>query len=212
MLRSATTSYYEVDGLGSITSLSNTAGALAQTYTFDSFGKQTASSGSLTNPFHYAAREFDGESALYYMRARYFDPTTGRFISEDPIRFAGGMNFYAYVANQPTQSSDPFGLIPKPAPIGLLTGLQNLFPGSVLMPGANPTIIIPTSCYDASKKLSAQGYFNGEPSFGLSTSGGYNGPLITRGVGNGGLLVPDSISECRMTMPAHSISVPRPAR
>src|SRR6266403_5871134 len=59
MLRGGVTSYYEADGLGSVTSLSNAGGALAQTYTFDSFGKQTASSGSLTNPFHYTAREFD---------------------------------------------------------------------------------------------------------------------------------------------------------
>jgi hypothetical protein len=72
MLRSATTSYYEADGLGTVTSLSNTAGALAQTYTFDSFGNQTAATGSLTNPFRYTAREFDSESNLYYIRARYF--------------------------------------------------------------------------------------------------------------------------------------------
>src|SRR5205809_6357541 len=50
ILRNSTTSYYQADGLGSITSLSNTAGSLAQSYTFDPFGKQTASSGSLTYP------------------------------------------------------------------------------------------------------------------------------------------------------------------
>src|SRR5579859_4658321 len=53
MLRSSATSFYQADGLGSVTSLSNAAGALAQTYTFDSFGNQTAASGSLTNPFQY---------------------------------------------------------------------------------------------------------------------------------------------------------------
>jgi len=74
MLRSGATSYFEADGLGTITSLSNTAGALAQTYAFDSFGKQTGSSGSLVNAFQYTSREFDPESSLYYMRARYFDP------------------------------------------------------------------------------------------------------------------------------------------
>ena len=73
MLRSATTSYYQADGLGSITSLSSGAGALAQTYTFDSFGNQTASSGSITNPFQYTARESDPETGLYYYRARYYD-------------------------------------------------------------------------------------------------------------------------------------------
>jgi len=59
MLRGGTTSYYDADGLGSITSLSNGAGALAQTYVYDSYGKQISSTGSLTNPFQYAAREFD---------------------------------------------------------------------------------------------------------------------------------------------------------
>src|SRR5947209_12654808 len=74
MLRSATTSYYHADGLGSVTSLSNAAGALAQTYTFNSFGRLTGSSGSLTNPFQYTAREFDTETNLYFLRNRYYDP------------------------------------------------------------------------------------------------------------------------------------------
>jgi RHS repeat-associated protein len=91
MLRSSTTSYYEADGLGSITSLSTSVGALAQSYTFDSFGKLTASSGSLTNPFQYTAREFDSETNLYFDRARYFDPQTGRFLSEDPIQFGAAL-------------------------------------------------------------------------------------------------------------------------
>ena len=101
MLRGGSTSYYEQDGIGTVTSLSSTAGSLAQTYTFDSFGNQTASSGSLTNPFRYIGREFDSETTLYYMRARYFDPPTGRFNSEDPAGFAAGVDFYAYVRNNP---------------------------------------------------------------------------------------------------------------
>ncbi len=112
MLRSATTSFYQADGLGTITSLSSGAGALAQTYTFDSFGNQTASSGSLTNPFQYTARESDPETGLYYYRARYYDPTAGRFLSEDPIGFDGGNNFYTHVENDPNNWTDPFGLRP----------------------------------------------------------------------------------------------------
>ncbi len=108
-LRSGTTSYYEQDGLGTVTSLSNAAGALAQTYTFDSFGNQTASSGSLTNSFRYTGREFDPETNLYYYRARYYDPNSGRFISEDPKRFQADVNFYPYVSNSPTGHLDPFG-------------------------------------------------------------------------------------------------------
>ena len=109
MQRGGTTSYYQQDWLKSVTSLSTTAGALAQTYTYDSFGKLTASSGSLTNPFQYAGREFDSETGLYYMRARYFDPQTGRFLSEDPIEFRGGKNFYAYVGNNAVNETDPDG-------------------------------------------------------------------------------------------------------
>jgi RHS repeat-associated protein len=110
MLRSSTTSYYNADGLGSITSLSSGAGALAQTYGYDSFGKQLSSTGSLTNPFQFAARESDSETGLYYYRARYYDPAGGRFLSEDPIRFDGGTNFYAYTGNNPISWYDPFGL------------------------------------------------------------------------------------------------------
>lgn len=110
MLRSATVSFYQADGLGSVTSLSNSAGALAQTYAYDSFGKQTSSSGSLTNPFQYTARESDTETGLYYYRARYYDPTGGRFLNEDPIRSRGGINFYRYVSNNPAFSKDPYGL------------------------------------------------------------------------------------------------------
>jgi hypothetical protein len=61
-LRSGTASYYQQDGLNSITSLSSLAGALANTYTFDSFGKLTASTGTITNPFQYTGREFDQET------------------------------------------------------------------------------------------------------------------------------------------------------
>ncbi|MGA2299528.1 MAG: RHS repeat-associated core domain-containing protein [Candidatus Acidiferrum sp.] len=109
VLRGGSTSYYHEDGLGSVTSLSNAAGALAQTYTFDSFGNQTASSGSLTNPFQYTARESDAETGLYYYRARYYDPNTGRFLNEDPTGFRGGINLYGCVGNNPINKTDPDG-------------------------------------------------------------------------------------------------------
>ena len=112
MLRSSTTSYYEADGLGSITSFSSGSSSLAETYTFDSFGKQTASSGSLTNPFQYTARESDPETGLYYYRARYYDPNVGRFTKEDAFRFDAGANFYLYVGENPIDFVDPLGLCP----------------------------------------------------------------------------------------------------
>jgi RHS repeat-associated protein len=113
MSRSGVISYYEADGLGSVTSMTSGSGALAQTYTFDSFGKLTNSAGSLTNPFQYTAREFDSETGLYYYRARYYDDMSGRLLSEDPIRFDAGINFYAYVSNNPLNLNDPRGLLPS---------------------------------------------------------------------------------------------------
>ena len=110
MLRSGITSYYEADGIGSITSLSTSTGALANTYAYDSFGNLTASAGSLTNPFRFTAREFDSETALQFSRARYYDPIAGRFISEDPTRFDAGLNFYESVLNNPVNYTDPLGL------------------------------------------------------------------------------------------------------
>jgi RHS repeat-associated protein len=108
-LRSGTTSYYESDGLGSVTSLSNPAAAVTNTYSYDSFGRLTASGGALTNPFQYTGREFDTETGLYYYRARYYDPSGGRFLNEDPLGFASGVNFYPYVGNSPTGFTDPSG-------------------------------------------------------------------------------------------------------
>jgi RHS repeat-associated protein len=109
MLRSAATSYYEADGLGSVTSLTNSSGAAAETYTYDSFGKSTATAGLLTNPFQYTGREFDTEIGLYYYRARYYDPQFGRFLSEDGFRFQAGVNFYPYTSDNPVNFIDPSG-------------------------------------------------------------------------------------------------------
>src|SRR5262249_8535834 len=79
ILRLGATNYYNSDGLGSVTTLANSAGMLAQTYTFDSFGKQTASSGSVVNAFQFAGRELDAETGLYFYRARYYEQASGRF-------------------------------------------------------------------------------------------------------------------------------------
>jgi RHS repeat-associated protein len=131
---SSGTGYYEQDGLGSVTSLTNSSAQVAQTYTYDSFGNTTNSSGSLTNPFRYTGREVDTETNLYYYRARYCDPGSGRFLSEDPVRFGFGplvhnhrsgltyhlltasalrgrsADFYSYVSNGPANANDPTGL------------------------------------------------------------------------------------------------------
>jgi len=108
---SGTTSYYEQDGLGSVSSLSSATGALANTYTDDSYGNLTGSTGTITNPFQYTAREFDPETGSYFYRARYYDQNIGRFLSDDPLKFGAGIDFYAYVNNRPLSKKDPLGLV-----------------------------------------------------------------------------------------------------
>lgn len=132
MLRRGTMSYYLADGLGSITSLTDSNGDIVSTYQYDSFGNQTAVTGSIVNPFRFTGREFDAKTGLYYYRARYYDPVIGRFIQSDPIGLAGGINTYAYVNNNPINFIDPLGLWRWPQVIydDALRDAANRFPGT----------------------------------------------------------------------------------
>ncbi len=99
------------DGLGTTLALLDAAGAEQTRYTYDPFGAVTQSGASSNNPSKFTGREDDG-TGLYYYRARYYSPQQQRFISGDPIGFAGGStNLYAYVGNSPTNHTDPSGLI-----------------------------------------------------------------------------------------------------
>jgi len=81
--------YYHTDGLGSVNELTDASGNVARTYRYDSFGKISAQSGDLDQPFTFTGREYDTETGLYYYRARYSDPKAGRFVSKDPLGFRG---------------------------------------------------------------------------------------------------------------------------
>jgi RHS repeat-associated protein len=107
-----TTAYFQADGQGSITSLTDPAGGVPASYVYDSFGNLTASTGTVRNPFEYTGREFDSETGLYYYRARYYDLLSGRFLSEDPLALEGAdINLYRFVRNSPTRFVDPLGLL-----------------------------------------------------------------------------------------------------
>ena len=113
MQRGSSTYYYQADGLGSITSLSDSSGVTAATYQYDPYGNALGGTGSITNPFRFTGREYDSlETGLYYYRARYYDPSVGRFLSEDPVEFKSGINFYRYVDDNPINATDPSGLFP----------------------------------------------------------------------------------------------------
>jgi RHS repeat-associated protein len=106
----ASTYYYHKDGLGSVTDLTSSAGSVVKRYKYRTFGEIYSETGSLVQPYTFTAREKDPETGLYYYRARYYDPRAGRFISKDPIGFAGGdANLFRYVKNNPLNFVDPEG-------------------------------------------------------------------------------------------------------
>ena len=119
------------DGLGSTLALLDASGATQTQYTYEPFGKSTASGTGSSNSSQYAGRENDG-TGLYFNRARYYSPTLQRFLSEDPAGFRAGINFFAYVENDPFNFTDPFGLDKN----GLLDALQLGLDLLGLIPGA----------------------------------------------------------------------------
>ena len=108
---SGTASYFISDHLGSTRALADGNGNIASSLGYHSFGNVT--SGSASTRHTYTGREIDFESGLMYYRSRSYDATQGRFVSEDPIGFKAGINFYAYVENNPLRYSDPTGLCPQ---------------------------------------------------------------------------------------------------
>jgi RHS repeat-associated protein len=111
--------YFHHDGLGSVVGVTNNLGGTDATQRFDAWGNKTASTG--TSPrYGYTGREPD-ETGLIYYRARYYDPSTGRFVSRDPIGLRGGINQYSYVGNNPVNLIDPLGLQPQ-SPLMLAQG------------------------------------------------------------------------------------------
>jgi RHS repeat-associated protein len=74
--------------------------------------------------------EFNPAPSLHYYRARYYDPTAGRFLREDPVRFKGGSNFYAFLGNGPLYFVDPWGLCKvemRFAPLGAIGGYDHAY-------------------------------------------------------------------------------------
>jgi len=105
---SSGTANFLTDALGSTIALTNSSGSTLAQYAYEPFGNTSVTSGSSTSSYEYTGRENDG-TGVYFYRGRYYSPAVQRFISEDPIGIAGGINLYAYVSNNPVNFNDPFG-------------------------------------------------------------------------------------------------------
>ena len=108
ILPGGSTYYYSQDNLGSTRVLTDSAGAIANTDTYDPYGNVTASTGSVQNNLLFCGQYMDAESGFYYLQARYYDPTTGQFLSVDP-KVAATLSPYGYVNGNPLNGTDPSG-------------------------------------------------------------------------------------------------------
>jgi RHS repeat-associated protein len=103
--------WYLTDHLNSVRLVLDESGTVLDQIAYDAFGNIVAQLNPLlVNPILFTSREFDAETGLYYNRARYLDPSTGRWTTQDPLGFAAGdANLYRYVGNTPTLLVDPSG-------------------------------------------------------------------------------------------------------
>ena len=104
---------YHFNATGSTIALTDAAQVVVNSYTYEPFGQVLGQQEAVAQPFKYVGQYgvMAEPGGLYYMRARYYDPGVGRFISEDPLGFGGGdVNLSVYVANDPINLVDPFGL------------------------------------------------------------------------------------------------------
>ena len=113
--RDGNVSVYLYDGHGSVVGLANESGVVTDTYSYDAFGNLLKSTGSTKNCYRYCGEQFDETTGLYYLRARYMDTSTGRFISQDS--YAGSisdpisLHKYLYANANPVMYSDPSGFL-----------------------------------------------------------------------------------------------------
>jgi RHS repeat-associated protein len=123
--QASATYYYLKDHQNTVLALTDESGSVVESYAYDAYGRilsvkdgsgvpQASSIGSpvsaLGNRYTFQGREIDWTTGLMYFRARWYNPETGRWLSKDPIRIAGGLNLYAFCDNNPVNFVDPMGL------------------------------------------------------------------------------------------------------
>jgi RHS repeat-associated protein len=108
-----TPSFYGYDGGGSVRYLSNAAGTVTDTYEYDAFGNDVNHTGTTPNNYLYRGEQYDSDLGLYYLRARYYNPSASRFLSRDPEdgipTDPKTLHKYVYAGGDPVNAMDPTG-------------------------------------------------------------------------------------------------------
>ncbi len=111
--RNGGTSYYLQDGQGSTRNLTDSTGSITDSYSYMAFGEIYNQTGTTANNYLYTGQQYDAQTELYNLRARYYSPAVGRFLSQDTyaVNFNNPieLNRYGYTANNPINASDPSG-------------------------------------------------------------------------------------------------------
>ena len=128
------TAWYLTDHLGTVRDIADAAGVILNHLEYDSFGRLISQTDpAVADRFGFTGREYDPELALYYYRARSYDPHLGRFTSQDPLGFAAGdSNLYRYVGNAPLTARDPLGLAGDSLFYGLMARRASMAAGAVV--------------------------------------------------------------------------------
>jgi len=105
--------YYITDALGSVLALTDSSGNVTDTYEYGSFGELTISTGSSYNPYRFTGQQWDEDSKYYYLRARFYQYSIGKFTQRDPVmrgsRQSQIIGKYVYANNNPILYIDPNG-------------------------------------------------------------------------------------------------------
>ena len=194
---STSTYYYVKDHLGSVQAIVDASGSIVESYQYDAWGNVLNvfdSSGTpianrqsqIGNRYLWQGREYSWKTHLYFFRARWYEPATGRWLSNDLIGISGGLNQYCFCENNPVNFGDPLGLwyidinvsggYWGGLTVGILinnTGIYPYFGGGAVTPGVGASVTWspsdPETCWNVG--LQGQAYVAGQVGYGFGQGG-----------------------------------------